>query len=77
MPELNGYYLYADYVSSKIWALKYDDKQKKVVANRPIRSSANKLPVMSFGEDEEGEVYFMIPTASGRGLFRFVRTRKR
>jgi glucose/arabinose dehydrogenase len=78
LPELNGYYLYADYVSSKIWALKYDDKQKKVVANRPIRSSANKLPVISFGEDEEGEIYFMIPTVrSGRGLFRFERTTKR
>ena len=77
LPELDGHYLYADYVSSKIWALKYDAKQKKVVANRPIRSSANKLPVMSFGEDERGEIYFMIPTASGRGLFQFARTKKK
>ena len=26
---LNGYYLYSDYVSAKMWALKYDAKQKK------------------------------------------------
>ena len=25
LPELEGYYLCADYVSSKIWALKYDE----------------------------------------------------
>jgi len=33
----------------------------------------NKLPVISFGEDETGEVYFAIVSANGRGLFRFER----
>jgi len=56
VPELAGLYLYADYVSGKIWALDYDEEQQKVVANHSI--PADSLPVMSFGEDEHGEVYF-------------------
>jgi len=75
LPELDGYYLYADYVTSKIWALRYDDAKKRVVANRPI--SDPHLPVMSFGEDEQGEAYFMTYSATGKGIYRFVRTTKR
>jgi glucose/arabinose dehydrogenase len=70
-PELEGYYVYADYVSSKIWALKYDETAKRVVANRPIKDP-NK-PVMSFGEDEQGELYFMTYAPNGRGIYRFVK----
>ena len=54
LPKLEGYYIYADYVSSRIWALKYDEKMKRVTENRPI-PDPNK-PVMSFGEDEKGEL---------------------
>lgn len=71
IPELEGHYLYADYVSGKIWALKYDEKQKKVLANRPIKSPM--LPVISFGEDEEGDVYFTIVSPTGKGIYRFER----
>jgi len=70
-PELVGAYLYADYVSGKIWALRYDDEKKRVVANRPIHD--RKLPIMSFGEDERGEVYLMTYAASGQGIYRIVR----
>ncbi|MEX2121115.1 MAG: PQQ-dependent sugar dehydrogenase [Pirellulales bacterium] len=58
LPTLVGAYLYADYVTGKLWALWYDEGEQRVVANRPI--SGNIMPVMSFGEDEPGEVYFMI-----------------
>jgi glucose/arabinose dehydrogenase len=71
LPELDGWYLYADYVSAKVWALRYDEGKQRVVANRPIRDP--NVPVMSFGEDEKGEVYFMTYTNSGRGLYWFVR----
>jgi quinoprotein glucose dehydrogenase len=57
VPELTGSYLYADYVTGKLWALKYDAAKRKVTANRPI--AGNILPVLSFGEDEQGETYFM------------------
>jgi quinoprotein glucose dehydrogenase len=66
VPELVGSYLYADYVTGRVWALKYDETQRKVVANRSI--AGNVQPVMSFGEDEAGEVYFM--TVTGQ-FFRF------
>jgi glucose/arabinose dehydrogenase len=71
LPELDGYYLYADYVASKIWALRYDDKSRRVVANRRIPDPH--VPVMSFGEDEKGEVYFMTYADTGRGIYWFTR----
>jgi glucose/arabinose dehydrogenase len=71
LPELEGYYLYADYVTDKIWALQYDPAKKRVVANRPIRDP--NVPVMSFGEDEQGELYFMTFSPNGKGIYWFVR----
>jgi len=71
-PELVGSYLYADYVAGKIWALRYDEAQKRVVANRPIRD--RKQAIMSFGEDQHGELYLMTYSASGQGIYRIVRT---
>jgi len=70
LPELDGHYVYADYVSGRIWALKYDDARKHVVANRPIREGGE--PIISFGEDEKGELYFMTVTPTGKGLHWFV-----
>jgi glucose/arabinose dehydrogenase len=65
--ELDGYYLYADYVTMKHWALKYDPAKKRVVENRPIPDP--NVPVMSFGEDENGEVYFMTYSPAGKGIY--------
>jgi glucose/arabinose dehydrogenase len=72
LPELEGYYLYGDYVSSLIWALKYDEAKKRVVANRPLARAP--VPIFSFGEDERGEVYFLGPTLTGQGIFRLEAT---
>jgi glucose/arabinose dehydrogenase len=69
LPELQGHYLYGDYISSRIWALKYDDGKKRVVANRPIAKT--RVPIFSFGEDERGEVYFLGPSLTGESIFRF------
>lgn len=66
VPELVGKYIYADYVSGLLWALEYDEAAGKVVANYSL--TGDKLPVMSFGEDEKGEVYFTTPFGS---LYRF------
>ncbi|MFN5299793.1 MAG: PQQ-dependent sugar dehydrogenase [Planctomycetaceae bacterium] len=70
VPVLAGRYLYADYVTGRLWALQYDEQARKVVSNMSIPSP--KLPVISFGEDESGEAYFMIVTADGQGVFRLV-----
>ncbi|MBL9093216.1 MAG: PQQ-dependent sugar dehydrogenase [Planctomycetaceae bacterium] len=66
LPELDGKYLYADYIRGTVWALGYDFDANKVVSNREIKG--NVAPVVSFGEDEDGEVYF---TTTGPRFFRF------
>jgi CubicO group peptidase (beta-lactamase class C family) len=55
LPQLAGCYLYADYVTGKVWALKLDATNKAVVANYTIGGSVS--PIASWGEDEQGEVY--------------------
>jgi hypothetical protein len=66
-------YLYGDYTSSRLWALKYDEQAKRVVANRPLETTNH--PIVSFGEDQDGEMYFLAaPSPSGQGIFRFERT---
>ena len=75
-PELDGAYLYADYVAGRAWALWYDPQQDRVIANREF-ALPNKTPVMSFGEDQQGEVYLTFAAANGRGVLRLVRTAAR
>lgn len=55
-PSLRGGYLYGDYVSGLMWAMWYDKEAKQTTANRPIKS--NGLPIMTYGEDDNGEVYW-------------------
>lgn len=71
LPQLDGYYLYADYVTNRLWALKYDEKAGRVTENRTI--AGPNLPVMSFGEDEKGEVYFLTTSGTGNGIYWFVK----
>jgi glucose/arabinose dehydrogenase len=71
VPELDGWYIYGDYVSSRIWALKYDEKQSRVVANRPI-ANPNR-PVMSFGEDEKGNLYMLTTSNKAQGIYQLVK----
>ena len=57
--ELAGAYLYADYVSGHLWALWCNTDTGEVTANRTLRTHG--APVMTFGEDDQGEVYFTSP----------------
>jgi glucose/arabinose dehydrogenase len=66
LPQLVGCYLSADFVTGKIWALKYDEQAKKVLANYSI--SGNVSAIMSFGEDQDGEAYY---TTDGGQIFKF------
>ncbi len=68
-PELDGYYLYGDYVTGRLWALKVDSDTKKVLANRPIMRH-NNLPVFTFGQTDDGEV-LMSTMMSGGIIYRF------
>jgi len=57
VPQLEGGYLYADFVTGQIWGLWYDNAKNEVTANREILPKG--LPLMSFGEDDNGETYFV------------------
>ena len=62
--ELNGMYLFADYVTGFVWGLKYDPATRKVVRHVEIQgvhkdlSKQKAAPIITFGESESGEVYF-------------------
>ena len=71
VPELVGCYLYADYVANKMWALRYDPAKREVVANREI-PLPKPIQTMSFGEDEEGEVYFMTQSLKPECVYKFL-----
>lgn len=67
-PALDGYYLYGDYISGRIWALKYDATTAIVTENRPIHW--DKLPVFTFGQTDDGEVLMSTMSGGGR-IYRF------
>lgn len=70
IPQLDGSYLYADYISGKLWALRLDDATG-AVTNMAIPWSG--LPIFGFGSDEAGEVYVNTASPTGQGVFRLVR----
>ncbi len=55
IPSLKGSYVYGDFGSGKIWALVYDQENKKFVKNELLLNS--RLAVSTFGEDSKGELY--------------------
>lgn len=57
---LFGLYLYADYCSGNVWALRYDGEQ--VIEN--LELSHADLNITSFGEGQSGEIYIL--TEQGR-----------
>lgn len=54
-PELSGAYIYGDYETGKIWALWHDGKQ--VTRREEIADTPHKI--VTFGQSEDGEVYWM------------------
>lgn len=54
LPEYEGAYFYADYVTGNVWILRYDGK--RVVENRKVARTG--LPISAFGEDPNGEMVF-------------------
>lgn len=72
LPELAGKYIYADYVSGRIWALTYDVAARKVVSNEAIPSPGG-LAIINISEDEQGEVYLTVVSSTGQGIYTFER----
>lgn len=53
--SLQGIYFYSDYGRTATWALRYDEKAKKVSAHRQVSNSLR--AITSYGEDEAGNLY--------------------
>lgn len=53
LPSLDGAYIYGDYGSGRIWALRYNGT---VTQNEQIADTG--LNIASFGVDQQGELYF-------------------
>jgi quinoprotein glucose dehydrogenase len=56
IPELQGKYIYADYVTGKVWALAVDPETHQATGNHLIGEGT--MPIITFGEDRDGEMYF-------------------
>jgi glucose/arabinose dehydrogenase len=67
--DLTGKYLYADYVTGKIWALSYDPATGKATRNDQV--IPENVLVLAFGEDESGEVYYLTNSSRGECIYRF------
>lgn len=66
LPDLNGWYLYADYAAGTIWALRLADDGK--AENRTLLETGEQIT--SFGTDVNGEIYVV---AQDGEIFRIAR----
>ena len=69
VPQLKGKYIYADYVTGSIWALTYDSSTGKATRNEQVIEKG--VPVVAFGEDQNGEIYYMRDSSRGEFIYRF------
>jgi len=54
IPELQGAYIYGDFMSGRVWALRYD---KKSAPENALLIHAPQLNPASFGMDQQNEIY--------------------
>ena len=54
-PELEGAYIYGDWVTGKVWALWYDGS--KVIRHEEIADTPHNL--ITFGQTDDGELYYL------------------
>ncbi|HEV3024669.1 MAG TPA: PQQ-dependent sugar dehydrogenase [Pirellulales bacterium] len=55
LQELRGAYVYGDYDTGRVWALRYDGRQvtwQQELVDTPLR-------IVDFGEDRQGEIYLL------------------
>ncbi|HAU47495.1 MAG TPA: glucose dehydrogenase [Planctomycetaceae bacterium] len=69
IPELEGCYLYGDFVSGRMWALGVQDSSDpSTISNQLI--PWNGLPIFGFGHDQDGAVYVLTSSNTGQGIYR-------
>jgi uncharacterized repeat protein (TIGR03806 family) len=69
-PELVGHYIYGDYSTGKIWAVKHDGA--KILSHKEICDS--RLVITGFGVDSQGEILIANFQREKGGLFTLVPT---
>lgn len=55
LKELHGHHIYSDYDTGKFWGFRYD--KGKVLDHRELADTTHR--VVGFGEDNDGEMYFL------------------
>ncbi len=65
MPSLLGAYLYADYCSGRVWALRHDGAN---VTEQSLLVDSDLL-IVSFGRDSAGNLYLL---SRDEGIYRLV-----
>ena len=70
LPSLHGAYVYGDFCSGKIWALRYDSAS----VTEHIELVESPLNISAFGEDQSGELYIL---SYGGGIYRLAPTSER
>jgi hypothetical protein len=68
-PSLSGYYLYGDYCSGRIFTI---HKTSPTSWSTPIQLADTAFKITTFGEDEQGEIYFA-DYATGK-IYQFIST---
>ena len=62
-------YLYGDFCSGRIWALRYDGRQVR----EQLELVETDLSISSFGEDQSGEIYVLdFDPSRSAGIYRLV-----
>ena len=66
--SLQGAYIYGDYCSGRVWALRVDGGE--VVENAQV--AAADFRISSFGQGHDGEIYVLEHTGDGGGVYKLV-----
>ena len=71
-PDLVGHYIYGDYSTGKVWAVKHDGN--KILSHREIADT--RLVITGFGTDSKGEILIahFLPKDKGGALYTLVPT---
>ncbi len=59
MPLLSGTYFFADFCSGQVWSFRYDNGTKTEFQDRTAELGLPQIPIASFGEDADGELYIV------------------
>ena len=68
LPMIDGHYLFADYVSGKMWALTLSADRQRALGAIPLQG--NGLPIIAFARDRNGAAYFLTEGVPEKAIYR-------